>query len=114
ATDLYTLISMRAVDVLRIDATAIGGIGAAKNLGNEATRRGLRVSYHEHPEVHEHCAFGFGMVDHIEMFPTDRQFDQAHRLTLTNSFQRVSNGFLAPSSHPGTGVQLNIPAVKQF
>ena len=47
--DLDALMTHEAVDVVRIDATTIGGITAALDTAARAVARGLRVSYHVNP-----------------------------------------------------------------
>lgn len=103
---LFAIIDAEAADLIRIDATAIGGITMLQELGAAAARRQLRVSHHEHAEVHEHCVFGLGYADHIEMFPTDRPFDQVHRILERCSFDRVEKGYLTPSTEPGSGQRI--------
>ena len=113
AADLEALAAASAIDVLRIDATTIGGIEPLRRLSIGAIERGLRVSYHEHPEVHQHCVFGFGAADHVEMFPTDRPFDRVHTLIVDSPFDRVRNGMLQPPEHAGSGIRLRMDAVEQ-
>lgn len=111
AADLFALVEEQAVDLLRIDATAIGGISLLRDLAAAAQRGRIRVSHHEHPETHEHCVFGLGFADHVEMFPTDRPFDQVHRIIETSPFDRVERGLIAPPTAPGTGVRLQLDQV---
>lgn len=107
ADDLYRLIRAGAIDQLRTDATTIGGIEAARRLTAEAHARGIGISYHEHPEVHEHCAFAFPGVNSVEVFPTDRPFDRVHDLVEEPVFDRVTDGRLVAQDKPGTGIRLN-------
>lgn len=113
AADLDALSAASAIDVMRIDATTIGGIEPLRELGAMAVERGLRVSYHEHPEVHQHCVFGFGAADHVEMFPTNRPFDRVHELICESPFERVENGLLAPPEQPGSGIRLRMAGVER-
>lgn len=110
----YTLIEADAMDVVRIDATTMGGIEGARTLGAAAHRRGARVSYHVHPEVHEHLVFGLGLADHIEMFPTDREFDRLHDLTNRAAFDRIVDGQLSPVEEPGTGLKIDDAKLAPF
>jgi L-alanine-DL-glutamate epimerase-like enolase superfamily enzyme len=104
--DLTALMRAGAIDQLRADATTIGGIEALRLLTAEARNLGLGVSYHEHPETHEHCVFGFEGAGSIEVFPTDRPFDRVHDLVRQSAFERVRNGWLSAADTPGTGVRL--------
>lgn len=112
--DLDALMEREAVDVVRIDATTIGGITAARGVAARATARGLRVSYHVNPEVHRHCVFADFAADHIEIFPTDRPFDCSHMLLQHAAFADVSKGRLAPPETPGTGLRLDLDNVGRF
>ncbi|HEV2597899.1 mandelate racemase/muconate lactonizing enzyme family protein [Sphingopyxis sp.] len=114
AADLFRLVETEAVDLLRVDATAIGGVTALEQLATAARRKKIRVSHHEHPETHEHCVFGFGIADHVEMFPTDRPFDQVHRIIEQSPFDRVRQGRLHPPTEPGTGVRLRLGEVERL
>ncbi len=111
--DLRRLAQSGALDVLRLDATTIGGVGAVKDLVEDPATAGMRLSFHEHPEVHEHCILGFACADHVEIFPTDRPFDQVHRLIEDCAFDRVSKGRLQPYDRPGIGMRLNDAAVQR-
>ena len=105
--DLEGADGQRAVDVVRVDATTIGGFSAALALAAQAVARGFRVSYHVNPEVHRHCLFANDAADHIEIFPTDRPFDCSHMLIEEPAFADVRSGWLAPPAAPGTGLRLN-------
>ena len=112
--DLAALMDGEAVDVVRIDATTIGGITAALDIAARAVSRGLRVSYHVNPEIHRHCVFADATADHIEIFPTDRPFDCSHMLMEHAAYADVSQGRLAPPETPGTGLRLDLGSVKCF
>ncbi|MBL8582906.1 MAG: hypothetical protein JNL61_11865 [Rhizobiaceae bacterium] len=112
--DLEALMDGEAVDVVRIDATTIGGITAALDLSARATARGLRVSYHVNPEVHRHCVFANAAADHVEIFPADRPFDCSHMLMQGAAWEDVENGRLPPPDKPGTGLRLDMDNVMRF
>jgi L-alanine-DL-glutamate epimerase and related enzymes of enolase superfamily len=111
---IHALIEADAMDVVRLDATTMGGIEGVRNLGAAARRRGTRVSYHVHPEVHEHLVFGLGLADHVEMFPTDREFDRLHDLTHEAAFDRIVDGHLSPDETPGTGLKIDLEKMAPF
>jgi L-alanine-DL-glutamate epimerase-like enolase superfamily enzyme len=114
AENIYALLEANALDVIRLDATTMGGIDGVRALSTEASRRGVRVAYHVYPEVHEHLVFGLGIADHVEMFPTDRQFDRVHDLIVNASYDRVLNGNLSPSDTPGTGLKIDLQKIAPF
>lgn len=111
ADDLGELMQSAAVDVVRIDATTIGGYSVALPLAEAVRSRGLRVSFHVNPEVHRHAVFAADTADHIEMFPGDRPFDASHVLMQAPAFGDVEAGRLAPPARPGTGLRLDDDAV---
>ena len=112
--DLAALLSADAIDVARIDATTIGGITAVRPLLSACLARGVRASFHEHPEVHEHCVFGFGGVDHVEVFPADRPFDRVHELLESSPARRMREGMLHAQEEPGIGIRIRDDALKQW
>lgn len=114
ALDLEALIDLEAIDVVRIDATTLGGLDAALGLASKAAARGLRASYHVNPEVHRHCAFANEFADHIEIFPADRPFDCSHLLIEEPCFNDIKDGHLEPPTAPGTGLRLNDEALKRY
>ena len=111
---MLRLIEADALDVARVDATTLGGYGPAKEVGRAAASRGMRVSFHERPEVHQHLAFGLGLANHIEVFPTDRPFDCAHMLIREPAFARIRDGRLAPPETPGSGLRLDDAALTRW
>ena len=112
--DLEGLMDGGCVDVLRVDATTIGGFSAAQALAVQATRRGFRVSYHVNPEVHRHCIFANDAADHIEIFPADRPFDCSHVLIEEPCFSTIRGGIVSPPEAPGTGLRLSSEALGRF
>ena len=105
------LIEADALHVARVDATTLGGFGPAQEVARLAAARGMRLSFHERPEVHQHLAFGLGLADHVEVFPTDRPFDCAHMLIREPAFDRIADGRLSPPTAPGTGLKLDDEAL---
>jgi L-alanine-DL-glutamate epimerase-like enolase superfamily enzyme len=114
AGDIEALMTGEAIDVVRVDATTIGGYTVALPLAAAAVKRGLRVSYHVNPEVHRHCLFADDASDHIELFPTDRPFDCSHVLIDEPAFDDVRSGYLTPPTAPGTGLRLNTQALERY
>jgi L-alanine-DL-glutamate epimerase-like enolase superfamily enzyme len=102
------------LDVLRLDATTIGGVTTFGELAARAKRQGMFVSPHFHPQIHQHCAFGWNVVDHVEMIPTDRPFDRTHILIQNDAYSTVKSGLLHPPQEPGAGFQLDDKAVEKW
>lgn len=114
ASDLIKLLETNAVDILRMDATTVGGIASVRNIFAKASAMEIPVSFHEHPEIHEHLVFGLGCSDHVEVFPLDRPFDKVHELWESTLFQRIQNGYLHPPEIPGLGIKLKPDMVAKF
>ena len=112
--DLELLMEGGAIDVVRIDATTLGGFSAALPLAAAAVARGLRVSFHVNPEVHRHCVFAHEACNHVEIFPTDRPFDCSHVLIERPAFADVVHGQLAAPMAPGTGLRLDTEALHRY
>ena len=64
-----TLIAERAVDLVRLDATTIGGFSQFAAVRESAGRAGYAVSPHAYPEIHRHCVFAWPNVGPVEIFP---------------------------------------------
>lgn len=111
--ELTDLLAADAVDVLRLDAVAIGGIGSVLKLAAAATRSGVRASAHVHPEIHRHSALASSAFEHIEAFPIDRPFDYTHELLQHPFMNTVRDGVAKPPSEPGVGIQLAMDAVRR-
>jgi L-alanine-DL-glutamate epimerase-like enolase superfamily enzyme len=109
--DLLALVEAGALQVVRLDATALGGFSAVLPLMQTLARRQRRISLHDFPEIHQHAALAGTVVDHIEMFPRDRPFDVRHRLTLGSAHERVVRGQLLPEHESGLGIVLDLDQV---
>lgn len=110
---LERLLALEAVDALRVDATVIGGLDVAGSLAGAATKVGVAMSLHEHPEIHRHCALAWPAVDRVELFPTKRPFDAAGALQLRPAASGVTRGYLPPPSELGIGIRLDVDAVSR-
>jgi L-alanine-DL-glutamate epimerase-like enolase superfamily enzyme len=114
AQDILDLIDAAAIDIVRLDATTVGGIEQSRLIIDAAKQKSLPVSFHEHPEVHEHLVFGLGCADHVEIFPKDRPFDRVHELWESTLFDRIEAGYLYPHDSPGCGIRLRPDSVGKY
>lgn len=112
--ELAELLAEGAVDVLRLDATTIGGVGEAMHLAAEAARSGVKASLHVHPEVHQHCVFASSAFDYIESYSADRPFDCAHMLFDRDFLDGVVKGAVLPPGDPGLGPRLVDAALERY
>lgn len=102
----YGLLTRAAVDVLRIDATTIGGITGAWHMTHVAQAAGTRVSYHIYPEVHVHLAAAGAADGMTESFgPADNPFDPAGRIYAGGPV--YTPGFATATDAPGLGIDLD-------
>lgn len=108
-TDKYvarSLVTRGGIDVLRIDATTIGGITVAWHLSHVAAAAGVPVSYHVYPETHIHLAAGGAARGWVETFgPADNPFDPAG--LLWRGGPAFSPGTARASDAPGLGCDLD-------
>jgi L-alanine-DL-glutamate epimerase-like enolase superfamily enzyme len=111
AADLSALLAGQGIDVLRLDATAVGGIESIRRLGERAAQQAVRISLHERPELHRHCALMLPQCDHVEAFPLDRDFDAAHRLLQNTPLREAAGGTIEPPATSGSGIRLDLDAV---
>jgi L-fuconate dehydratase len=112
--DALDLVEREAIDVIRLDATTIGGIRECRRAFSLASRRGVQVSFHEHPEIHQHVILGLTCTDHVEVFPEDRPFDKVCDLWHSDLFNRICDGRISPPADPGTGIRLKEENVRRY
>jgi D-arabinonate dehydratase len=106
------LLASRLVDVLRVDATTMGGISEVIKVIAMASAEGLAVGPHVFPEIHVHLGAAFGNIRTVEMTDPARGYEALHRLFST--WVRVEDGeFVAPET-PGLGVELDWRTVDAY
>jgi L-alanine-DL-glutamate epimerase-like enolase superfamily enzyme len=102
---LRALVEADAVDVLRLDVVAIGGVTPARELIAWAAAQGVPVSGHVYPEVTAHLGIG------VETFARN-----ANPYDPSPTFVRggpAFEGFVRPPRTPGLGFDLE-PSVFNF
>ena len=109
---LEELLHRRAIDRLRVDAMTIGGLTAFRPVAGRARAARIPVATHVHPEVHQHCAFGLGGVDLVEMFPPGGEFDCVHEFVLPESLDLAAPGVVRAPERPGLGLELDWDSVE--
>jgi L-alanine-DL-glutamate epimerase-like enolase superfamily enzyme len=101
----------RAVDVLRMDATSIGGFSRFAALREQAERAGLQVSPHAYSEIHRHCVFAWPNVGPVEIFlPQSPTWGTARFLEDEMDVTAGSMEIAAPAE-PGLGLHVDWAAV---
>ncbi len=95
---------LQAVDILRVDATASGGITGALAAIKLAETKGCPVLPHVFLPLHSHLVAANSAITHVE-FTTDPLVDPYARL-LSNSIN-VAGGKLLMDDEPGNGWQVD-------
>jgi L-alanine-DL-glutamate epimerase-like enolase superfamily enzyme len=102
-----TLLGSGALDVVRIDTVAIGGVTPAFEVVGRAAEAGVPVSFHIFPELNVHLA-GVTPGAVVETFdPTlagGNPYDPAH--LLSSGRLTVSDGLAELPTEPGIGFEL--------
>jgi len=101
------LLDAGALNVLRIDTVAIGGVTPALELLERAAAAGVTVSFHVFPELNVHlAAVTPGAI--VETFdptvPGGNPYDPAH--LLSSGRLAVTDGVALPPTAPGIGFDL--------
>jgi L-alanine-DL-glutamate epimerase-like enolase superfamily enzyme len=108
-TDPYVferLVATDAIDVVRVDASTIGGITGAARVRHLANSAGLPVSYHVYPEVHVHLAASSSQRAIVESFDwRANPFDPAYRFIEGGPVFRP--GVATATEEPGLGFALD-------
>ncbi|MBA0124258.1 hypothetical protein H0B56_01745 [Haloechinothrix sp. YIM 98757] len=106
---LYDLTALDRTDVVRVDATTIGGLTGAAAVIRKAHDRGYPVGCHIYPEIHQHLAHSAVDAEYVEIFPADGRFDAADRFRTRTV--DISAGTIAPPTDPGLGLGLDWEAI---
>jgi L-alanine-DL-glutamate epimerase-like enolase superfamily enzyme len=109
AREIRELAESGAVDILRMDATTVGGISGFVELSLEIGDR-FPISPHVNPEVHQHLVVALPGVGPLEMFPPDDRFDATVGF-VDPSVVTVASSKLTPPSAPGLGLRIDWEAV---
>lgn len=101
------LAEAEALDVLRLDVVAIGGVTPARKVLELAAEHGLNVSFHVYPETSVHLAMTSGAV--VETFergiPGGNPLDPADRLVAGGP--SFGGGTATACAAPGLGYELD-------
>jgi L-alanine-DL-glutamate epimerase-like enolase superfamily enzyme len=100
---------VQAVDILRVDATASGGITGALTALEIAHAHGRRVLPHVFPYLHLQLACAHPSIVAVEFVPPETGTDPVR--SLLRSFPTIENGDMVVSEDPGVGVALDWDAV---
>jgi L-alanine-DL-glutamate epimerase-like enolase superfamily enzyme len=108
---LRRLVDTRAIDVLRSDATTIGGIEAWWKLSAYGQLSGMMVSPHAYPEVHIHCACAWPVACAVEMFEIDSPYWPTNQ--FVSGGMTVADGKARAPEGPGLGVEIDWECIER-
>jgi D-arabinonate dehydratase len=106
------LLRQGSVDVLRVDATAGGGLSEAMKICALASVEGLPISPHVFAEVHVHLGAALPGVMAVEVTDPAEEINLIHQL-FRSSVAIEGGDVLAPRS-PGLGVEVDRVALVRF
>jgi L-alanine-DL-glutamate epimerase-like enolase superfamily enzyme len=100
------------VDVLRVDATASGGITAAVNAIGLASTFGRACIPHAHPYIHLQLGCALPAVTAVEYIPEESGADPIR--AILNSYPQLRNGKFIAGDAPGLGLDVNWDEAKRL
>lgn len=100
------------IDILRVDATTVGGLTGAIEAINIAAAAGRTVFPHVFAPLHLHLACVFPNVEGVEWITQESGADPLHR--LLHNVPGVKDGKMSPSDEPGVGISVNWDAVERL
>jgi L-alanine-DL-glutamate epimerase-like enolase superfamily enzyme len=98
-------------DLLRIDATTMGGLSEAARVCGLASMHARPVIPHVFPEVHQHLGFAFPIVRAVEITQPEYELETLYR--LFRAWVTIDKGLLVAPTSPGLGMELDPAAVKR-
>lgn len=106
------LLDSGMADVLRVDATTVGGISEVVKVIAMASAHGLPVSPHVFPEIHVHLGAAFENVQVVEMSDPTRGYEALYR--IFSSWVQLDGGDIVAPKGPGLGVDIDWEAVAEY
>jgi L-alanine-DL-glutamate epimerase-like enolase superfamily enzyme len=100
------------IDILRVDATTIGGLTGAIEAINLAAGAGRTVFPHVFAPLHIHLACAFPNVEAVEWITKESGADPLNQ--FLRNIPVVNEGKMAPSEEPGIGISIDWDAVERL
>jgi L-alanine-DL-glutamate epimerase-like enolase superfamily enzyme len=100
------------IDILRVDATTVGGLTGAIEAINLAAGAGRTVFPHVFAPLHIHLACAFPNVEAVEWITKECGADPLHQ--LLQNIPVVKEGKMTPSEEPGAGISIDWDAVERL
>jgi L-alanine-DL-glutamate epimerase-like enolase superfamily enzyme len=100
------------IDILRVDATTVGGITGAIEAINLAAAAGRTVFPHVFAPLHIHLAGAFPNVEAVEWITEESGADPLHQ--ILRNIPVVRDGKMSASEEPGVGISIDWGAVERL
>jgi L-alanine-DL-glutamate epimerase-like enolase superfamily enzyme len=100
------------IDVLRVDATTVGGLTGAIEAINIAAAAGRTVFPHVFAPLHLHLACAFPNVEGVEWITQESGADPLHQ--LLHNVPLLKDGKMRPCDEPGVGISVDWDAVERL
>jgi L-alanine-DL-glutamate epimerase-like enolase superfamily enzyme len=97
------------IDILRVDATTVGGITGAIEAVNIAAAAGRTVFPHVFAPLHIHLACAFPNVEAVEWITQESGADPLDQ--FLRNLPVMKDGKMSPSTDPGVGISIDWEAV---
>lgn len=107
------LVEAGAVDVLRVDATTMGGISGVARLVAEARDAGVKASPEIFAEVHQHLAAAWPAMLGVEVYSAESRVWPAGEFVSAEALTWKGDGALALPTAPGSGLVIDWDAVER-
>lgn len=101
-----------APDVLRLDATTMGGLSEAARVCGLASIHARPVIPHVFPEIHVHLAAAFPIVHAVELTLPEYEIEGLYR--LFDPWVTIDHGEIVAPELPGLGITLDNGAVDRY
>ena len=100
------------INILRVDATTVGGISGAIEAIHIAAAHGRTVFPHVFSPLHVHLACAFPQVESVELIMAESGADPLHR--ILRGVPEMNGGKMCPSEEPGIGITIDWEAVEKL
>jgi L-alanine-DL-glutamate epimerase-like enolase superfamily enzyme len=100
------------IDILRVDATTVGGITGVVEAIHIAAAAGKTVFPHVFAPLHVHLACAFPNVETVEWIAQERGADPLDR--FLKNIPSIKHGQMSPSEEPGNGVSIDWSEVEKL
>jgi L-alanine-DL-glutamate epimerase-like enolase superfamily enzyme len=107
-----SLLTERRPDVLRLDATSMGGLSEAVKVCALASVHARPVFPHVFPEIHVHLAAAFAEVMAVELTLPEANIESLHR--LFHDWVVVDGGEIVAPTRPGLGLTIDERALDRY